>query len=327
MKTGRSLSVMLMTIALLSACFKRDETWNHRTASDEVLSEHVPGLWRSESLDTKVGKIVMYFEFTPTHEAKYIASIRAGTYVEKGTWKVQGGKLVIEMVAPPGETSEFAHAENWISSLSSAVLELKDKDDPAETPDRFDKVSAIKPEDDKPLISSTSKAPAEATLGTPTPAEAPPPAAVDPAIHMVLQTSSYIPKEELAVLHFSVPKTSNTKIAVNVEQQVPIDMVVLPWSTTENGYDHIMMAIGTHDAQELGKALGDTSFLGDPSKNPWTASRLFGYPLSKKGVYGQYESEWVSLSPGDYTIILDNEGNFTPTRGDAPVQIAVYTAE
>jgi hypothetical protein len=160
-----------------------------------------------------------------------------------------------------------------------------------------------------------------------TQAAAPSSAPVESAIHTLLQTASYVPEKELVVLHFHVSRTSNIKIAISVDRQVPIDMIVLRGTVIESHYDDILMSITEHDVQELGKALGAARSPEEPPKTYWSTAKLFANPLSKEGVYGQYESDWVSVAPANYTIILDNEGHFTPPRGDAPVQIAVYMSE
>lgn len=141
-----------------------------------------------------------------------------------------------------------------------------------------------------------------------------------------LEQSHYIPEKERILIPLHVVRAVNTKFLIKVDRQVPIDFIVLPYIQSEEGYEKILMAIGFEEAKQFNKeVLGDTSFLGPPSKDPMTRATLFEWGGSKKGVYEEYVSNWVKYPPGDYTVILDNSGEITPTRGDAPVQITVWT--
>jgi hypothetical protein len=84
--------------------------------------------------------------------------------------------------------------------------------------------------------------------------------------------------------------------------------------------DYVVAASFVSAGKQVGEFL---EFLGE--KNDAANINFFGDEFSKRAAYHRFESPWVNLEPGTYTIVLDNTGSFTPSRGDAPVHLELYS--
>jgi hypothetical protein len=256
--------------------------------------------------------------------------------VLRGTWTVEKGRLLIDMLAAPEIEFKGAHEDEAITSVSKTSLTLTDSD-PKEQPEVMERVSQIAAEDQKPLVKAQqdAAAPAKGQVQAQAPAQAPAqaapapaPAAVVPDVHLLYKESHFVAEKTRVVIPLHISKEVSVKVSARIDQPVPIDLVVLPFKVTEDEYDNLTTAVALHEAKKDNYTLfGDSSLLGKPSKKDFTERDLFLWSGSKKGAYGEYESEWDTYPAGDYTIVLDNSGDITPSRGDAPVQIAVWATD
>ncbi|MFM0226626.1 hypothetical protein [Paraburkholderia dipogonis] len=310
-----------MTALSLVACSKSDEPLSGATGSDTVLRERIIGLWH-----LKKDGDSYYMDLTPSSDFKMTLVSDGTSLVLRGTWKVAQGRLLIDTLAAPEVEVKANHDDEAITSLSKTSLTLANSD-PKEAPTVYERVTQIAAEDDKPLVSQQASASAPQVKAQ-AQAVAPAPAAAEPAVHLLLQQSHYVPEKQRVVIPLHISKDVNVKISLRIDQQVPIDLVIVPFKVTDVGYDNLLNGVAFHEAQKsLYEMFGDDSVYGKPSKKDFSEADLFLWPGAKKGAYGEFESDWGEYPASDYTIILDNSGEITPSRGDAPVQIAVWAAD
>ncbi|MFM0204515.1 hypothetical protein PQR53_32245 [Paraburkholderia fungorum] len=315
-----------MATLSLMACSKSDEPLSGATASDTLLRERITGLWHSK----KDGESY-YMDLTPSSDFKMTVVSNETSLVLRGTWKVDKGRLLIDMLAAPEVEFKGNHDDEAITSLSKTSLTLTDSD-PKEPPSVYERVTQIATEDDKPLVSQQAKASApqvKAQAQAQAQAQAAPaPGAAEPAVHLLLQQSQYVPEKQRVLIPLHISKDVNVKISLRIDQQVPIDLVIVPFKVTDAGYDNLLNGVAFHEAQKsLYEMFGNDSVYGKPSTKDFSEADLFLWPGAKKGAYGEFESDWAEYPASDYTIVLDNSGEITPSRGDAPVQIAVWAAD
>ncbi len=234
----------------------------------------------------------------------------------EGTWSIKDGALVVKL-----ESATFG----------KEALPLKDL--PILKPDKIlritqDEFVYVDSEDGKTKVATkTNNIPlrfieqsnaSESSLVTATPSKDP----ITP--QAILNETYYVATKEFQLIQFKLSAASHVAMVTAIDDSVPIDIVVLPFSLTEIQYSNIVMAIGFGEAEELLESIG----LGDQThakaSKKIRESDLFESPLSKKGAYGQRTTEYHLLRSGTYTIVLDNSGNFTPSRGDVPMRIQLF---
>ncbi|VVQ23668.1 hypothetical protein [Pseudomonas fluorescens] len=146
-------------------------------------------------------------------------------------------------------------------------------------------------------------------------------------IEPALNYSFYVATETMERFTFTAHKRLKAAMIMDIDNTVPLDVVVLPGKWTDEEYTNLLSAIGYEEAQVLiEKTLGKGARMTPPDPNMLTSADIFTMPLSKKGAYVHWESGWQALDEGTYTVFLDNQGNFSPTRGDAPVRLLIYSA-
>ncbi len=325
------VALALMVLLALQGCSKSDVPVTGSTTSDSELRERVTGLWFGK--DDRDGTVTsMYMDLTASDDVKLTGSSKEGDFVYRGTWKVDKGHLVVDIPAAPGTVDKPIHMDYPINVVSKSSLTLVDTDQ-NNAPETFERATQI-PEGFGKTVGQAKgesqpqaqQAPARTAVAAPTTSAAT--TDVEPDVHLLYQQSHYVVEKERVVIPLHITRDENVKVSVKIDQPVPIDLIVLPWKETAAGYEKIIEGLAINEAQKENWALfGKDSLLGKPEKGAMTTAHLFLWPGSKKGAYGEYTSEWSPYPADEYTIILDNSGEITPTRGDAPVQIAVWAQD
>lgn len=132
----------------------------------------------------------------------------------------------------------------------------------------------------------------------------------------------YVATKEESLVTFKLPKAAEVAFVIDIDNQVPLDIVIWPSALTETQYTNMKVSIGM---SQMGDVLRTIS--GDNSKpgEKFTEAELFFHPQSKRGAHGHRETTWFPYDAGTSTIVLDNSGDFTTTRGDAPVRVQIWT--
>lgn len=123
----------------------------------------------------------------------------------------------------------------------------------------------------------------------------------------------YVPAGDAEVMTFTVNLPTNLKLLVEIEGDVPLDVLFLPGQVSKAQW--LFDAAATDVMAPFDLLAG-----GSPDAR-------FQGALSKRGAFRQFESQWGTAEPGDYTIILDNTAAFTPERGDAVVRVDVFASQ
>ncbi|WP_420992394.1 hypothetical protein ACKI2N_030155 [Cupriavidus sp. 30B13] len=173
-------------------------------------------------------------------------------------------------------------------------------------------------------VEKTSDAPAVTKAAPSQPAPPAPPPRPAPVVRTLLADSYYIATSDFQILRLSLSRAADIKIAVSIDPPVPIDMVVMPFKLTAANYTNLLINMGLDQMCPFLSMLANDRDKPDCSKTLSEQELFSMVSLSKKGVFAAYETRWVRLDAGEYSVVLDNGGNFTATRGDAPVQIAIY---
>lgn len=123
----------------------------------------------------------------------------------------------------------------------------------------------------------------------------------------ILSESIYLASNDLDVYQFNVERAAAFFMLLTIEGDVPIDVITLPKLVKAEQWlleAELMIIAGVftlHGTQDV-----------------------FSSAWSKKAAFREYQSGWINLEPGQYTVILDNTDQFTPSRGDALVNIQIY---
>lgn len=152
-------------------------------------------------------------------------------------------------------------------------------------------------------------------------------AATADTIQPTLSYSYYIATGSFEGFSFTLSKRMNVQMVLNIDNTVPLDVLTFPAVITKEQYGNMMANLAYEQSQDMmEQVLGKGARLTPRQANMPTEQQLFGFPLAKKGAYVHWESGWQVLDGGVYTVVLDNQGTFSPTRGDAPVQVLLYSA-
>ena len=144
-------------------------------------------------------------------------------------------------------------------------------------------------------------------------------------VNTLYDETTYIVKEGAFVYGLNAKGPILIKIQTSIEGDVPVDIIFD--KAVINVDEYLKVAKRILINKEINESLEDFKFLlGESEASDESASLegIFNNSLSKKGAYKQYETKWVRLEPGDYSLVIDNTDLFTPTRGDAPVNVQVF---
>lgn len=304
---------------------------NPSSDKDAALTTQLSGMWT-----TRVESIHSYMGLGDGHEMIMNIVPTTGTdkkVVWKGTWTVEGGKLIQNITqTSDGNANQLGTYTSEISSVSDKTLELTVRSGDKVHTYLYTKVpmqdaisSLTSPSNPSP---STQTQAAEDAAPQANAQDRPSAGNSGNAIEPFMEESRYVATNNLDKIMFDINKPAQVKLVVDIDDRVPIDVVVLPLKATYAQYTNLVFNIGMQEGAEalatFAALLGDNTNYKTDTRNRITEADLFNLPLSKKGAYVHYESDWTELKPGSYTVFLDNMGNFTPTRGDAPVKLAVY---
>lgn len=123
----------------------------------------------------------------------------------------------------------------------------------------------------------------------------------------ILSDSIYLASNDLDVYQFNVERDATFLMVLTIEGDVPIDVITMPRLITPEQW--LLEA-------ELMILAGTLTLEGTQT--------IFSSAWSKKAAFREYQSGWINLAPGQYTVILDNTDHFTPSRGDALVTVRIY---
>ncbi|MEW8347347.1 MAG: hypothetical protein AB2687_03490 [Candidatus Thiodiazotropha taylori] len=136
---------------------------------------------------------------------------------------------------------------------------------------------------------------------------------LEPKSILFMDEDSYVASKDATIFQFSVSKPTRVRMVLTIKNQAPLDVITEAGKVTEAQY---MAAIGT-------KAIVDviSIFSEDAGKD---MPNFFGNSMSQQGVYQNFSTPWVKVDTGNYSIIVDNTNAFTPSRGDAPINLKLY---
>ena len=140
------------------------------------------------------------------------------------------------------------------------------------------------------------------------PKEASPPTPVK-----FIDEDRFVATEDAAVVHFNVKGRVKVRMLISIDNAVPLDVVAMSGAVSKNDY---VMAAAVKSFADVMSILSDDARKNNPD--------FFGDDLSKQSAYKRFESPWVQLNAGKYSVVLDNTGTFTPTRGDAAVNVKLF---
>ena len=187
---------------------------------------------------------------------------------------------------------------------------------------------------DSPAASETSATntmtPSDAPSGQAQVAETAAPAAppAQPATLILHDETTFVARDDAYIYRFKVDGPVRVRLSVAVDGDAPVDVFTVPENVSKDEYLRISLNLQTADAMK-GMEAGLSVLFGDApgqEKNPADdmsalADALFNSGLSKRGLYRNFEGDWQSLTPGIYSLVIDNTDAFTPVRGDAPVRV------
>jgi hypothetical protein len=135
----------------------------------------------------------------------------------------------------------------------------------------------------------------------------------EPQETLFLNEDSYVAKDDARIFRFNASKPTQIKMVLEIKNEAPLDVMTKAGEISKNEY---AVAIGA-------KVVADfiSLFSTDAAKNN---PEFFDNPLSHQGVFREFSSPWIEVEPGTYSIVVDNTDAFTPTRGDAPINLKLY---
>ena len=312
---GRTLALAFAFMCAASGCSSRDAE----------LERGIVGVWQAaESPEVEVEVVI---DYRPGHESYYTWRSKAdGTKNSaNGTWSIKNGVITekLEKWSLSDQPPPTLHTE----IMSLKANELITRGEPGKHPDVYRRLSLTG--------DSSITSPPEHVSDASVPQAPPPtPAAPNPAPAQVQAASPraffdetvYVPTKEHAHLTFNIDRKASVLMLIDIDNQVPVDIVTLPTKWTAQNYENLKMSIAMGEASEMMSQLfGKEATEQYLPKNTTgiNETSLFAFPLSKRGAYGHLEVR-AELEPGAYTLFLDNTEDFTPTRGDAPVRVQLY---
>jgi hypothetical protein len=320
-----SQKVAFATLLLIAGCSKNDAPVSTNVGTsvllkaipesgasaknlDDELTRKLPGLWRLHT-----DGVDMYCELLPGHQLTITFKKGNTDVVQRGTWEVKDGAYIENIASSSdGDKSTLGVSKTQIKSVTDREWQISD-DGKAFV---LSRASAIDLASNSQ--GNSSSASEQQSTGKPEPA-------ADAPLKPFLTRSYYVATTQVEHFNFTVTKRSKVDLIIDIDNTVPVDVIVFPFNVSEDKYANLLMNMGMEEGQKMIATLfGNDARLTPPDKHALTEADLFALPLSKKGAYGHYESDWQVLAPGTYTVFVDNEGSFTPTRGDAPIRVTMY---
>ncbi len=150
---------------------------------------------------------------------------------------------------------------------------------------------------------------------------APPPPAANP-VQLIHDDVTYVATGDAYSQGISIYRPAVVQIVLDVDNKAPTDLLVFRGSISSADY----VIKGDPQLKILGAIVNavipDTGS-GQPAdkrSEPANPQLVF----RKRGVYLHFESDWIDVLPGDYSVVADNTGWVTPSRGDAPVRMRIF---
>lgn len=128
-----------------------------------------------------------------------------------------------------------------------------------------------------------------------------------------LRQETYVASDDAAIVKFTVKASTQVRMVLTIKNQVPLDVVTTRGSINKTQY---FVALGA-------KTFSDFVSLFSEDAAGRTQD-FFGNAMSQRGTYQEFSTPWVNVEPGVYSIIIDNTDAFTPTRGDAIINIKLF---
>jgi len=128
----------------------------------------------------------------------------------------------------------------------------------------------------------------------------------------LLNQSGYVAKNDTAIYKFTIDEPSEIQMDLTIKNDVPLDVITTGGKVSQLKY---LAAVGLKTVMDIGSLFSTD----DNERVP----DFFDNALSQKGVFEHFSSPWVKAHAGVYSIIVDNTEAFTPTRGDAPIELKV----
>jgi hypothetical protein len=185
------------------------------------------------------------------------------------------------------------------------LLGLRIQDDSAETPS-----AAPVPATEKPSTPAEPPPTASAPVVAPTQ----PPAAREPEPFVLFDQIVYVTQGEAYSYGVNVKMPAEIQVVAEIDSKSPIELRIYEGLISATAY-----AISQdREMQTIGRALDKLA----GAEQPESPKPVLTY--IKEGAYRHFETDWIAVKPGEYSVIVDNTGsNSTPSRGDAPVRLQV----
>jgi hypothetical protein len=319
---GRALALAVAFMCAATGCSRHDAE----------LARGLGGVWQTSA----PRDIVVVIDYRPGHVSYYTwrSASNGKKVTANGTWSIKNGVLVetIQKWSLPDQAPPTTRAE----ILSVKADELIMRGEPGKGPDVLRRLSVTEDGNATSLAENASNASAPPTpepapsATTPAPAAVPPAPAPEPAPatspQAFIDETVYVPSKEHAHLNFDVKRKATVLMLVDIDNQVPVDIVLLPAQLSAQHFENLKMNIGIGEASDMMSQLFGSEVTEQylpKNTSGINENTLFTFPLSKRGAYGHFEAR-AELAPGAYTLFLDNTEDFTPTRGDAPVHVRMY---
>jgi hypothetical protein len=166
-------------------------------------------------------------------------------------------------------------------------------------------------------VSQTSPAPSAPEPDNKVVEPAPPPEPVPAAPRVFYDQVTYVAQEQAFSYVITAKAPTEIKVVVDIDSTAPIELRIYQGNISSTEYSMMQ----DRELQVLGAVVkgiyGNQSASEPEAPKPTLA-------FIQRGVYRHFETEWLAVEPGDYSIIADNTGsNMTPSRGDAPVRLQV----
>lgn len=274
-------------------------------ARDAALTEALIGTWTHSDPDddgTLLDTVTYYAADRTLSVTVANRKNPPGRAAATGEWSITHGFLTYRLAGAGVDKSQSSGAYE-ILRLDKGQLVYIDGDDK------------------KTKIATRARDGVFATLAAPaTPAAPAPPtvAAVTPAAEPTpfVDETIFVAGEDAQSYGIRLDSAVQVRLSIDIAEKVPVNVVFQRGKVTPEEY---LMGLGVQMACQLISIGEAKSTKGSDCGDPF-ASRL-----SKRAAYGSFASPWVTLPAGAYTVILDNSGQVSPSRGDAPLRLRVYT--